>query len=82
MGSNFFARVPFTGGYRQAQAQDVQTNAGPYAGQTPTLAAANVGYAPGTTAQGAQGGWMPNQGGLPGLILPASSYVQASKGGS
>lgn len=47
--------------YAQAQAQDVQSNAGPYAGQTPTLAAANAGYAPGSTAQGAQAGWTPIQ---------------------
>lgn len=52
--------------YAQAQAQDVQSNAGPYAGQTPTLAAANVGYAPGTTAQGAQAGWTPTQATAPG----------------
>src|SRR5277367_1185280 len=55
--------------YAQAQAQDVQTNPGPYAGQTPTLAAANVGYAPGTTAQGATPGWTPNQATQPGNAL-------------
>ena len=47
--------------YAQAQAQDVQTNAGPYAGQTPTLAASKEGYTPGSTAQGAVAGWTPNQ---------------------
>jgi hypothetical protein len=52
--------------YAQAQAQDVQTNPGPYAGQTPTLAAANAGYAPGSTAQGATPGWTPNQATSPG----------------
>jgi hypothetical protein len=47
--------------YAQSQAQDVQTNAGPYAGVTPTLAAANEGYTPGSTNLGAQPGWTPNQ---------------------
>jgi hypothetical protein len=47
--------------YAQSQAQDVQTNAGPYAGQTPTLAASNAGYLPGDTANGAVVGWTPNQ---------------------
>jgi hypothetical protein len=55
--------------YAQAQAQDVQTNPGPYAGQTPTLAAANAGYVPGSTAQGAQVGWTPNQMTTPGNAL-------------
>jgi hypothetical protein len=69
--SNFFSKVasidplaqaldlPGAHKYAQAQAQDVQSNVGPYAGQAPTLAAANVGYAPGTTAQGATPGWNP-----------------------
>ena len=74
MGStNFFAKLasvdplaqalnlPGAHKYAQAQAQDVQTNAGPYAGQTPTLAAAKEGYTPGSTALGAQAGWTPNQ---------------------
>lgn len=47
--------------YAQSQAQDVQTNAGPYAGQTPTLGAALAGYVPGDTAHGATAGWTPNQ---------------------
>jgi hypothetical protein len=45
--------------YAQNQAGDVQSNAGPYAGTTPTLADANAGYAPGS--KGAQPGWTPNQ---------------------
>ena len=49
--------------YAQAQAQDVQTNPGPYAGTTPTLADANAGYAPGSA--GAQKGWTPNQASAP-----------------
>ena len=74
MGStNFFAKLasidplaqalnlPGAHKYAQAQAQDVQTNAGPYAGQTPTLAASKEGYTPGSTALGAQAGWTPNQ---------------------
>lgn len=82
MGSdNFFSKIasidplaqalnlPGAHKYAQSQAQDVQTNAGPYAGQTPTLAAANAGYAPGSTAQGAQVGWTPNQATTPGNSL-------------
>ena len=74
MGSdNFFSKIasvdpiaqalnmPGAHKYAQAQAQDVQTNPGAYAGVAPTLAAANAGYAPGTVAQGAQQGWTPNQ---------------------
>jgi hypothetical protein len=53
--------------YAQAQAQDVQTNAGPFAGKTPTLADANAGYAPGSA--GAQVGWTPNQASAPGNSL-------------
>lgn len=53
--------------YAQAQAQDVQTNAGPYAGTTPTLADANAGYAPGSAD--AQQGWTPNQTTAPGNSL-------------
>lgn len=72
MGStNFFSKIasfdplaqaldlPGAHKYAQAQAQDVQTNAGPYAGTTPTLADANAGYAPGSAD--AQQGWTPNQ---------------------
>ena len=40
------------------QAQGVQSNAGPYAGVAPTLAAANAGYVPG--GPGATQGWTPN----------------------
>lgn len=53
--------------YAQAQAQDVQTNPGPYAGVTPTLADANAGYAPGSAD--AQKGWTPNQATTPGNSL-------------
>ena len=53
--------------YAQAQAQDVQTNAGPYAGQTPTLAASKEGYTPGGPT--AQAGWTPNQATSPGNSL-------------
>ena len=53
--------------YAQAQAQDVQTNAGPYAGTTPTLADANAGYAPGS--KDALAGWTPNQATTPGNSL-------------
>jgi hypothetical protein len=71
--SNFFAKaasidplaqalnLPGAHKYAQAQAQDVQTNAGPYAGQTPTLAASKEGYTPGATNVGAAPGWTPNQ---------------------
>jgi hypothetical protein len=45
--------------YAQAQAQDVQTNPGPYAGVTPTLAGANAGYVAG--GPGATSAWTPNQ---------------------
>ena len=74
--------------YAQAQAQDVQSNVGPYAGQTPTLAAANVGYAPGTTAQGATPGWTPIQATAPGnsafnfLQKAANLSGNASGGGA
>ena len=69
--SNFFSKIasidplaqalnlPGAHKYAQAQAQAVQTNAGPYAGTTPTLADANAGYAPGSAH--AQVGWVPNQ---------------------
>ena len=80
MGStNFFAKwasidplaqalnLPGAHKYAQAQAQDVQTNPGPFAGQTPTLAASNAGYTPGTP--GAQVGWTPNQATTPGNAI-------------
>jgi|ERR1700761_2167460 hypothetical protein len=80
MGSdNFFSKVasidplaqalnlPGAHKYAQSQAQDVQTNAGPYAGVTPTLADANAGYAPGSAD--AQQGWTPNQATTPGNSL-------------
>jgi hypothetical protein len=77
--SNFFSKIasidplaqalnlPGAHKYAQAQAQAVQTNPGPYAGQTPTLQDANAGYAPGSAH--AQAGWVPNQAtGNPGLF--------------
>jgi hypothetical protein len=80
MGStNFFAKLasvdplaqalnlPGAHKYAQAQAQDVQTNPGPFAGQTPTLAASKAGYTPGTP--GAQVGWTPNQATTPGNAI-------------
>lgn len=79
MGSNFFSKVasidplaqalnlPGAHKYAQAQAQDVQTNAGPYAGITPALADAQGGYA--LSGPHAQVGWTPNQASAPGNAL-------------
>jgi hypothetical protein len=87
--SNFFSKIasvdplaqaldlPGAHKYAQAQAQNMQSNAGPYAGTTPTLADANAGYAPGT--KDAAQGWTPNQGlqggGLFGLLQKNANLV-------
>jgi len=59
--------------WQQQQAENANSTnqAGPYAGVTPTLAAANAGYAPG--GPGAQAGWQSQD-------TQPNPYVQAAMG--
>jgi hypothetical protein len=90
--NNFFSKVasidplaqalnlPGAHKFAQSQAQDVQTNAGPFAGKTPTLADANAGYAPGSA--GATVGWTPNQATVPGNSLFGAAQRAANLSGN
>lgn len=92
--SNFFAKfasidplaqalhLPGADKYRQQQANNANSTgaAGPYAGITPTLAAANAGYAPG--GPGANPDWHPFVAQRPGGLFGAAQRFSSAVGGT